>query len=128
MYRYEEKRQINCHCHILFTQFFKDSIYVPEVMYSGTVPVMCCNRCGTGWVLKQTNNQTVISVAQLSCHPVRQTRTAVLHIPTSQRLIEVDGLQMQFQRQVMRIGLNHLSVYAIHCIQCIRFRVKIFIL
>lgn len=67
-------------------------------MHSGTVPVMCCIRCGTGSVLEQTESQTFIHMAtQLSSHPVRQTRIAVLHRPTSQWLIKVDGLERKIQ-------------------------------
>lgn len=79
---------------------------------------MCCNWSGTGSVPKQTERQTVISIAtQLSCHPVRQTCIAVIRRPTSQRLIKVDGLGIKIQRQKMKIGLikSISTVYAIHC-------------
>lgn len=76
----------------------------------GTVPVMCCNRCGTWSVLKHTDSQTVISEAtQLSCHPVRQTCTAVPHRATSQWLVKVDGLEIRIQKQA--IASNKTSLH-----------------
>ncbi len=82
-------------------------MYIPEIVFSGTAPVMSCNRCGTGSVLEETNGQTVISkAAKLSGHPVRQICIVVLHRPTSQWLIKVDGLQIKIQKQVLRTDLS----------------------
>lgn len=83
---------IECDSHVLFREMFKLflCVYFTEMMYRRKLPVMSCNRGGTDSVLKQANTKTVVSIAsQLSCHPVRQTRIAVVR-PTNQCLIKVD--------------------------------------
>lgn len=83
--------------------------------HSGKVPVMSCN-LRTGSVLKQTDGQTVISVAtQLSCNPVRQVCISVLQRSTTQWFIKVDGLEIKIQRCVIVVGNadGYLSLYAI---------------